>query len=220
MSKQLNTTKNVTILLTAGRLPLPVLAKVNELATQKGYGVYLSTVQNLRLTGIGEGELDEVKQQLIAVGAELKAPGRFPKPKVCVGKPSCNLGLVEIDRLADKIWRAFGSRTGVKPKFKIALAACPASCSNALLADIGVIATKSGYDIYFGGKGGTRPRVGVRIERGVDDDRVLAVIEQLVALHASKPGSKLRMFKLLDDAGFPFAGEKKEKEELRSQNAE
>ncbi|MEJ2691231.1 MAG: nitrite reductase, partial [Deltaproteobacteria bacterium] len=145
-----------------------------------------------------------VKGELRAAGAELKAPGRFPKPKVCVGKPSCNLGLVEIDQLAKKIWQRFGSRTSVKPKFKIALAACPASCSNALLADIGVIATRNGYDIYFGGKGGTRPRVGERIVRGADDERVLDVIGQLVALHDSKPGSKLRMFKLLDDPDFPF----------------
>ena len=217
MSKQQAITKNITILLTAGRLPQPVLAKVDELASQKGYGVYLSTVQNLRLTGIAEQEFDEVKKQLIAVGAELRAAGRFPKPKVCVGKPSCNLGLVEIDKLADKIWQKFGPRTGVKPKFKIVLAACPASCSNALLADIGVIATKSGYDIYFGGKGGTRPRVGSRIERGADEDQVLAVMEQLVALHESRPGSKLRMFKLLSDADFPFRVEKRKG---RMQNSE
>lgn len=204
MGRQRSTGKNITIQLTAGRLPLAVLAKVNELASTRGYGVYLSTIQNLRLTGIPEEELGTVKGQLQAAGAELRAAGRFPKPKVCVGKPSCNLGLAEIDKLAKKIWGRFGSRIKVKPKFKIALAACPASCSNALLTDIGVIATRKGYDIYFGGKGGTRPRVGVRIVRGVDEERVLAVIEQLVALHDSKPGSKLRMFKLLDDPDFPF----------------
>lgn len=209
MTKQQAAGKNITIQLTAGRLPLTVLAKVNELAATKGYGVYLSTIQNLRLTDIPAEELEEVRGQLRMAGAELRGPGRFPKPKVCVGKPSCNLGLTEIDKLAEKIWRRFGCRTSVKPKFKIALAACPASCSNALLADIGIVATRKGYDIYFGGKGGTRPRIGSRIARGTDDERVLAVIEQLVALHDSKPGSKLRMFKLLGDPDFPFSVESK-----------
>jgi NAD(P)H-nitrite reductase large subunit len=172
---------------------------------EKGYGVYLSTVQNLRITGLSEEDLPGVKAALQAVGAEIKAPGRFPKPKVCVGKPYCNLGLVDLAALADHIRERFGDRTEVKPKFKIAMAACPASCSNALLADIGVIATRSGYDIYSGGKGGTRPRVGVRIVRGADEERVLEAIEQLVDFHHRKTGKKQRMFKLLEDPEFPFA---------------
>ena len=203
--------KGLTILLTAGRLPLPVLAKVNDLAAEKGYGVYLTTIQNLRLTGIAEEDLVGVREQLLAVGAEMKAPGRFPKPKVCVGKPHCNLALADIEKLAAHIWRRFGARTEVKPKVKIAIAACPASCSNALLADIGVITTRNGYDIYCGGKGGTRPRVGDRIVRGAEVNRVVDVIGELVDFHDRKTGKKQRMFKLLEDPEFPFEVENKEK---------
>lgn len=205
---QKSTSKNLTILLPGGRLPRKVLARVSELAAAKGYGVYLTTIQNLRLTGIPESELDEAKRQLQAVGADIKGPGRFPKPRVCVGKPHCNLALVDTERLSERIWQRFGARTEVKPKFKIAIAACPASCSNALLADIGVVATRGGFDIYCGGKGGTRPRVGVRIARGVDEEGVIEAIAELAAFHDRKTGQKQRMYKLLEDPEFPFAVEK------------
>jgi len=206
---QKTTTKNLTILLPGGRVPWKVLGRVSELAAAKGYGVYLTTIQNLRLTGIPEEELADVKRQLQAAGADIKGPGRFPKPRVCVGKPHCNLALIDTERLSERIWQRFGDRTEVKPKFKIAIAACPASCSNALLADIGVVATRGGFDIYCGGKGGTRPRVGVRIVRGADEEKVIEVIGELAAFHDRKTGQKQRMYKLLEDPEFPFKVEGK-----------
>lgn len=199
--------KNITILLSGGRLPVELLGKVDELAKEYSFEVYLSTVQNLRLACVPEEHFEKIRAELVAAGADLKAPGRFPKPKVCVGSPSCNLGLVDTEELGTRIWQHFGSRTNVKQKIKIAISACPAACSNALLADIGAVATRSGYDIYVGGKGGARPRVGQRIVRQADEERLLEVIGILVDFHDRKTSSKQRMFKLLDDPEFPFSVE-------------
>lgn len=195
---------SLTILLPGGRLPAELLAAVNELAGRYGFSLYLSTAQNLRLTGIREQDLGPIREALAVHGAEFKGPGKFPLPKICVGKESCNLGLIDTFLLSDRILARFGSRANVKPKFKIAIAGCPASCSGALLTDIGIVATRSGFDIYVGGKGGAFPKVGRKILKGVAEEEVLAVIERLVDFHDAKTPTKQRMGKLLDDPEFPF----------------
>lgn len=197
--------KSVTILLPAGRLPLNLLRVVDDLVGRLDLTLYLTTLQNVRVMGIPADKLDEVKAELARGGATFKGPGLFPLPRICIGSADCKLGLVDTAALSHRIMERFGNRTNVKPKFKIALAGCPASCSGALLTDIGVLATRAGYDIYAGGKGGAQPRVGRRIVRQADEKRVLEVIAQLADFHAAKTGTKQRMGKLLDDPDFPFA---------------
>jgi len=204
MSEETSGFKSVTLLLEAGNLPADLLHAVDELVARLGLRVYLSTAQNLRLIGIPAAELDDVKALLGARGAIFKGPGKFPVPKVCIGKQDCNLGLVDTAALSRLIMERFGDRMNVKPKFKIAIAGCPASCSNALLTDIGMVATRNGYDIYVGGKGGPTPLVGRRIVRRADDMEVLRVIGQLVDFHDVKTGKKQRMAKLLDEPDFPY----------------
>ena len=197
-------TKSLTVLLPAGRLPRPILARVQELAQHYEFDLYLSTVQNLRLINIKAADLEEIKTRLAEVGADFKGPGKFPLPKVCVGKPHCTTGIADTEELSRRILARFGQRTGVKPKFKIAVAGCPLSCSGALLADIGIIATRKGYDIYAGGKAGPNPKLGRRIVREAGEEQVLEVIGRLVDFHDAKTGKKQRLRKLLDDPEFPF----------------
>ncbi len=196
--------KSLTILIPEGVVPAPILHTVTELVRQYHLGLYLSTVQNLRLLDIRDEDEPKIREALAAVGAELKGPGKFPLPKICVGGSYCNLGLIDTMALSKKILAVFKDKGPVKPKFKIAISGCPAACSDALLADIGIKATKAGLEVYAGGKGGPFPKVGRRIAKGVDDETVLAIIERLVAFHAEKTEKKQRFAKLIDGPDFPF----------------
>ena len=196
---------NLTILLPAGRLSLSILGKVNELAQEHKLGIYFSTAQNLRLLGIKEDALDAIKRQLAEVGAEFKGPGKFPLPKICVGKPHCNMGIIDTEALSNRITNHFKNRTKVKPKFKIAVSGCTLSCSGALLADIGVVATRQGFDLYVGGKGGPRPQVGQKVAGKIDEEQVIEHIEKLVDFHDAKTGKKQRMIKLFKEPDFCFS---------------
>ena len=196
--------KSLTIMLAAGRLPLPVMAKAAELAQRYGLGVYLSTAQNLRLLGVKEEDLEAIKAELAPLGAKFKGPGKFPLPKVCIGKPSCNMGIANPADLSARILERFGDRTNVKPKFKIAISGCTLSCSGALLVDIGVVTTRNGFDLYVGGKGGPYPKVGRRVLRDASEEEILDAIGRLVDFHDAKTAKKQRLIKLIDDPEFPF----------------
>ncbi len=195
---------SVTILLPAGRLPLDIMLKVHDLATRYDLEIYFSTLQNLRLLNVPQSAVAEVKAALAALGAGFKAPGKFPIPRICVGKPHCNLGLIDTRGLSEKILARFAGRDMTKAKLKIAIAACMLSCPGTKISDIGIIAGRNGYDVFAGGKGGSAPRIGRRIKKEVGEDEVLQTIETLIAFHDSKTGTKQRMIKLLDDPDFPF----------------
>ncbi len=196
---------SVTVLLPAGRLPLDIMAKAHELAVKYDLGVYCSLAQNLRLLNVPESAVDTVKQALAPLGVDFKGPGKFPLPRLCVGEPHCNMGLIDTVELNAAIMARFKGRPKTKPKFKIALAACPLSCSGVMTTDIGVHASKKGYEVYVGGKGGPNPKKGRRIKREASEAEVVDIIETLVEFHDRKTGTKQRMFKLLDDPEFPFA---------------
>jgi NAD(P)H-nitrite reductase large subunit len=198
---------SLTILLTAGHIPLDVLAKINEIAHRYQLETYITRAQNLRLIGIDENDLAEIKEELRLVGADFKRLGQFPIPRVCVGNRYCNLGLMDPSQLSRKIMDHFGNYKNLKPKFKIAISACNVSCSGALLTDRGIIATRNGYDIYFGGKMGHSPKFGRRIFSGADDENVLKIIEDLVCFHNEKTVKKQRMSDLINQPDFPYPRE-------------
>jgi len=196
--------KSLTVLTPSGLVSTDILNKINEIAQRYELSVYLSTAQNIRLLNVKDADEEAIKQELTALGVTLKGPGKFPLPRICVGSNYCNLGLVDTMALSDKIMAAFADGGPFKPKFKVALAGCPASCSNVILTDIGVKATKSGFEVYAGGKGGPKPVAGRRIAKGVDEDKVVDIIKDLVAFHNEKAGKKMRFAKLMEDPEFAF----------------
>lgn len=196
---------SITVLLPAGMLPLELMAAVQKIAEHYSLRIYLSNAQNLRLIDVPENVADTIKAELKALGYELKGPGKFPLPKVCIGQEHCNLGLIDTEKLSSRILEKFSGRTHTKAKFKIAVAACPLSCSDTKTSDIGIVMTREGFEVYAGGKGGPFPKVGRRIERNCDEERVLELIAGLVDFHDRKTEKKQRMNKLLGDAEFPFA---------------
>lgn len=196
---------NIIVLVPAGRLPLDIMAAAHRLAEQYGLGVYLTPVQNLRLTGVPEGIAAAIKKELAALGATFKGPGKFLLPKVCAGQEQCNLAIIDTVAMNQKILDKFGDLPNVKGKVKMAISGCTMCCSNPKLTDIGLIATKKGFEVFVGGKGGPSPKIGKRIAKGVDEERVLEIIGELVAFHDRKTEKKQRLFKLMEDSEFPFA---------------
>jgi len=195
---------NITVMLPAGRLPLNVMGKAYELAEKYNLAVYLSTAQNLRLLNVAEEDADAIKAELAPLGVQFKGPGKFPLPRVCVGTPHCNLGIIDTEKLSAAIMARFKDRALTKPKLKIALSACPLACSGVLTSDIGVMATRAGFDVFAGGKGGPYPKIGRRILRKATEAEVLEVIDKLINFHDAHTKQKQRMYKLLEHPEFPF----------------
>ncbi|WP_163336397.1 nitrite reductase [Desulfopila sp. IMCC35008] len=195
---------SVTALMSAGRLPLDVMKEINRLAEEFSLEVYLTNAQNIRLMGIPEGQVDTVQRCLTDLGVQLKGPGKFPLPRVCIGTGHCKLGIIDTWALSEKITSKFMDREKTKAKFKIAVSGCILCCSNAKTTDLGIVATREGLEFYVGGKGGPYPRIGRRIGKKLNDDEVLEMMSLLVDFHDAKTEKKQRFTKLIDLEDFPF----------------
>lgn len=195
---------SITVLLPAGRLPLDVMQAAHQLAGKYNLRIYLSTLQNLRLTDVPERAVEVVRTTLASLGADFKGPGKFPIPRVCVGKGHCILGVIDTEVFSKKILDEFADREHTKAKIKIAVAGCTMCCSGVKTSDIGIMATREGYEIYAGGKGGPFPQTGKRIARRADEEQVMGIVGALVDFHNRKTEKKQRMHKLLADPEFPF----------------
>jgi len=196
---------SITVLLPAGRLPLEIMQKAHDLAKEHQFGIYFSLAQNMRMINVPQTAVDSVREELATLGAKLKGPNRFPLPRICIGKPHCNLGVADTEKLNRKILERFGNMQNVKAKFKIAIAGCPMGCSWPRNSDIAIVATRGGYSVYTGGKGGLVPRAGRRIKIKATEDEVLDIIETLIAFHDKKTKTKRQLFQLLNDSDFPFS---------------
>ncbi len=195
---------SITILLPSGRIPLSALKGVQEIAEEFSLGIYLSTAQNMRLTEVPEEHLETIKQRVLDLGLSLKKGGRFPLPRVCVGKRYCKMGKGDTLALGDAIIAAFSHREHTKPKFKIAVSGCNMCCSSAKTTDMGLIATKDGYNFFVGGKGGPHPRVGKKIAEKLNEQQVIEIMKKLVDYHESHTDKKQRMALMVDREDFPF----------------
>lgn len=195
---------SITILLPAGRLELEMLQKIQDITRKHDLELYLTVQQNLRLLNVPEAQKEGIMQELRSIGARFKAPGIFPIPRICVGKPHCNLGLVDTKDLSQKILEQFGDRKHTKPKLKIGISACSLSCSGSRTSDIGIVAKKSGYEVYAGGKGGPNPISGRRSGSSMNEEEVLEAVGTLVDFHDRNTKKAQRMHKLLDHPDFPF----------------
>ncbi|THB76603.1 MAG: nitrite reductase [Desulfobulbaceae bacterium] len=195
---------SITILLPAGRLDTPLMKTIAALSDQYGFSQYLSTLQNLRLIDVPEEHVEDIKKEIAQYEVGFKGPGLFPIPRICIGKPHCNLGVIDTEELSQEIITYFKNRKKTKAKLKIAISGCILSCSGTRTSDIGIVANRKGYDVYAGGKGGPSPKVGIRIKRDIGEAELLETIETIIEFHDQKTGKKQRLYKLISDETFPF----------------
>lgn len=195
--------RTLTLPLVAGYLPAPLAAAAAEAAERFSLRLYLRPPQELRLTGIAVDDFTAVQAMLRAAGAEFRESQTLPIPRVCSGSRLCRYGKLETEEFSRRLLARFQG-WNVKPKLKLAVAACPRNCSSPKLADIGVVATGRGLDLYAGGRAGSRPLVGRKIAAGLDEEGIFAAIETLLCWHNQKTAKRSRMFKHLQADDFPF----------------
>ncbi len=196
---------SITILLPGGRLQLDAMDHVRRVAEEFSLGIYLTTLQNLRLTDIRQQNLGTIQQRLRKLGLVLQEPGRFPLPRVCVGKNHCNLGIVDTLAMSETITSFFGDKDKTKAKFRIAVSGCDMCCSGTKTTDMGIIATREGFDFYVGGKGGPHPKVGTRVGTELNEEQVLEMMAKLVDFHDEKTQTRQRFAKLMEQDDFPYS---------------
>jgi len=154
----------------------------------------MTSGQRILLAGV---EAEDVAGVLSDLGP-LAKPETGPCVKyvqACLGTDMCRWGSQDSVSLARIIEEKI--RDQVFPaKVKIGVSGCQRCCSESQVRDIGVIATINRWMVFFGGNGGTKPRIGDPVAWNLSSDEVVDCVQRLLKyyrLHA-KPRERTARF--------------------------
>ena len=128
------------------------------------------------------------KENLPAIWEEFDMPSGFAYAKAvrtgktCVGSDFCRFGTRDSVGLGVRIEKTFEG-LWTPAKVKMAVNACPRNCAESLIKDVGLIAVDLAWEIYVGGNGGVKVRVGELLCSIEDDDEVLDTIAAFLQLY-------------------------------------
>ena len=108
--------------------------------------------------------------------------------KSCIGSTWCRFGVQDSTALAIRIEERY---RGIRAphKLKAAVSGCIRECAEAQSKDFGVIATEQGWNLYFCGNGGSKPRHADLVAADVDEETVIRLIDRFLMyyIHTANP---------------------------------
>jgi len=137
----------------------------------------LTSGQRVLLAGIAHDTISDVIREL----GPLAQPDTAPCVKfvqACPGTEACRFGVQDalaLARAADGQFR----HQNFPAKIKIGISGCLRCCGESHIRDIGIIGTKQGWTVLFGGNGGANPRFGDEIATGLTSAEALDCMQRL-----------------------------------------
>jgi nitrite reductase (NADH) large subunit len=123
-------------------------------------------VPTVKLTGGQRIDLLGVKKEdLTAMWADLDMPSGYAygkalrTVKTCVGEEYCRFGTGDSMGMGIALEKRF-ERLNTPAKVKMAVSGCPRNCAESGIKDLGVVSVDGGWELYAGGNGGVKVRVG------------------------------------------------------------
>ena len=150
--------------------------------------------QRLALIGIAPEHVPLIRKELGDAAEQSEGPC-VKYVQACLGIESCQYGVQDSIRLAGIIEGKFRNRT-FPAKVKIGVSGCPRCCGESHIRDIGLMATRKGWTVLFGGNGGTRPRFGDVMAKDLAAGEAEDLVERLLSYYRSegKPHERTARF--------------------------
>jgi len=123
--------------------------------------------------------------------------------KTCVGSDFCRFGTrdsvgfgIRIEKTFEGLW--------TPAKVKMAVNACPRNCAESLIKDVGLIAVDKAWEIYVGGNGGVKVRVGMLLCSVDHDDEAIDTIAAFLQLYREEADYNQRTSAWCAGAGMEY----------------
>jgi NAD(P)H-nitrite reductase large subunit len=187
------------------RLPLGLLSPevLEAVATvARRYAVpviKITSGQRLALVGIQRQDLDAIWRDLsLDVGRATELCVHYVQ--ACPGTDVCSLGVQDSIGVGRRLEELFVG-LDAPAKVKIGVSGCTLCCAESLVRDVGLIASKKGWKLVFGGSSSRRPRVADEIARRLDADRAVELVRRCLEVYRDNAKPKERTAKFMDRFG-------------------
>lgn len=159
----------------------------------------ITSGQRIILAGIKPEDVASVFADLGPLSKPDTGPGvKFVQ--ACLGTEMCRSGSQDSIALARMIGEKVKDRS-FPAKIKMGVSGCQRCCSESQLRDIGLIGTIRGWIIFFGGNGGTKPRVGDLLASGLSADEAIDCVLRLLDYYATHANPKERTARFIERIG-------------------
>jgi NAD(P)H-nitrite reductase large subunit len=161
--------------------------------------IKITSGQRLALIGISPEHVAKIRKALGDSAEQAEGPC-VKYVQACLGIESCQYGVNDSIGLAGIIEEKFRNRT-FPAKVKIGVSGCPRCCGESHIRDIGLMATRKGWTVLFGGNGGTRPRFGDVVAKNLAEGDAVDLVERLLAYYRSGARSHERTARFMERIG-------------------
>lgn len=159
----------------------------------------ITSAQRLALLGMEEEEMTALQQELNNYTRKTVTNG-VHYVQACPGETWCKYGVKDSLALGKKL-EALSMGKPFKAKVKVGISGCRMCCTEPYVRDVGILATKKGWTLIFGGNGGGRPRFGDVVAKGLNDEEVLALVKKCLSVYQENCKTRLRTARFMERFG-------------------
>lgn len=118
----------------------------------------------------------------------------------CPGHDQCRYGIVDGRQVAKKLGD-IPLASSPDSKIKVSIAACSMCCTEPYVRDVGLLATRKGWKVLFGGNAGGRPRIGDTIAEELDDEQAVELVHRCLNYYLQHKKPKMRTARFMEEVG-------------------
>lgn len=195
--KRKDGTYALRLCLTQGEMTLGMVKRVMDVMTAFQLPTLRATTgQRMNLEGIPAERLDEV---VAALGTAVeKCP---PGVSVCPGGGVCTLGMQETRALGTRL-EAVVKAGGPYPfKIKSGVSGCSMGCGLSFVRDIGLVARRAGWDLYYGASAVGSASPGVLLGSALNEEQVLELVTRALAYYKENGRKRERIGRMVQRLG-------------------
>lgn len=181
----------------AGIVTPDLLERVAFVARKFGVPVVkITSGQRIALMGVRPDDIAKVFLELGPDAVRKTGPClRFVQS--CPGIRQCKNGTQDSLALALSLESRFRDEP-VPGKIKIGVSGCPRCCGESHTRDIGIMGSRDGWTVIFGGNNGTRPRFGDIVATGLSDGEVTDLAGRLLEYYRQNGKPKERTARFME----------------------
>ncbi len=168
----------------------------------QNYNITLTQItpsQQLSVLGLPKSDREKLKQDLLSIVEHRDGIG-VTYVQSCPSLNQCKYAVADSLALGRKLDQLCFSEP-LPRKVKISIAACRMCCTEPYVRDVGIIATRKGWTVVFGGNAGGKPRIADKIAEGLNDEEVVILVKKSLNFYMKNTRTKQRTARFIEEFG-------------------
>jgi NAD(P)H-nitrite reductase large subunit len=161
--------------------------------------VKITSGQRIALVGMKADVIDDIWNDLgTDIGRATELCVHYAQ--ACPGTAVCKFGVQDSLGMALELEKMYVG-IDLPAKVKFGVSGCPFCCGESYVRDVGLIGTKKGWNVIFGGNSGAKARVGDLLAKELDKDAAIDLVKRALEYYKENGKKKERTARFMNRTG-------------------